>query len=317
MAAGQQLGHVGVAVRQRRQVELVSALLADQLDGAAEDGEVRESEVVELQQLDLLDVVHVVLRRRQRLVVLTVGVGALERHYVGERLARDHNAGGVRACVPRDALQAARCVDQLAYLAAGLVLVAQLVDVAEGGIDGDVQSVRDEARDAVGVAVRHAERATGVADRRLRTKGSEGDDLRHTVAPVALRGVADHLVATVVGEVEVDVRWGDALGVEEALEDEPVLRRFDVGDVEAVEHDRGRRGAAHAHRDVSLAGEASDVVDDQHVLAEPGLFNHPEFVAQPFPLRLGRVGVATVESLVAEIAQVLHRTQAIGHARIR
>ena len=124
-------------------------------------------------------------------------------------------------------------------LTASLLLggAAQVLDLVERPLEGDAERVRHQPRDAVDIAVGHAECAPAVADRGLRAKRPEGDDLRHAVAAVALGGVADHFLAAVVGEVEVHVGHLAALGVEEAFEDEPVLGRLDVRDVEAVEHD--------------------------------------------------------------------------------
>ena len=77
-------------------------------------------------------------------------------------------------------------------------------------------------------------------------------------APVALDHVADDLVAPVVREVDVHVRHRDPLGVQEALEDEPVADRVHVGDAEAVGDERARRGAAaRPHRDALLGARSA------------------------------------------------------------
>ena len=284
---------------------------------ASEDREIGEPEEVELEQADPRHVVHVELRRRQGLLVaLAARRGALQRRQPGERLARDHDPGGVRAGVAGDALEAARGVDQLAHRLVALGGEAQLLDLAEGGVDGDAERVGDEAGDAVDVAEAHAEGAPAVADRGLRAEGAEGHDLRHAVAAVALGGVADHLLAAVVREVEVHVRHLAPLGVEEALEDQPVLRRLDVGDAEAVEHDRGGGRAAHAHRDAPLAREAGDVAHDQDVLDEAGLLDHAQLVAQPLALRLAGVAVAVGEALLAEGAEVGGGGRPLGDAGV-
>ena len=89
-----------------------------------------------------------------------------------------------------------------------------------------------------------------VADRRARLQLPEGDDLRDAPARrapgavVLLGDVADHLVAPAHAEVDVDVRHRDALGVQEALEDDVVLDRIDAGDAEAVGDEAARRRAA-------------------------------------------------------------------------
>ena len=116
---------------------------------------------------------------------------------------------------------------------------AQLGRLLDRLVEADPERVGDQLRDAVDVAVGHAEHAAHVADRGARLELPEGDDLRDALAVVALAvvllgDVADHLVAPAHAEVDVDVGHRDALGIEEALEDDVVLDRIDAGDAEAV-----------------------------------------------------------------------------------
>src|SRR6478752_899205 len=74
-----------------------------------------------------------------------------------------------------------------------------------------------------------AEYTGGVADRGPGLDGRVGDDLRHVVPAVLLRRVADHLVPVAGVEVHVDVGHRDARRVEEALEQQVVLDRIEVG----------------------------------------------------------------------------------------
>ena len=101
--------------------------------------------------------------------------------------------------------------------------------------------VRDQLREPVADRVVVAEHARGVARRRAREHLAEGDDLRHAVGAVLLGHVADHALAAAHGEVDVDVRHRHALGVEEALEQQVVAQRVDVGDLQAVGDDASRR----------------------------------------------------------------------------
>jgi hypothetical protein len=160
-------------------------------------------------------------------------------------------------------------IDELPYLRVDLVRLAELRRLLERLVEGDVEGVGDEPGHAVGLGVGQAERTANVADRRLRPQRTEGDDLGHAVVPVPLVGETDHLVATVVGEVEVDVRHLATLQVQEALEDQPVRHGVDVGDAEAVEDEGSRRRAAHAHADALLAGVVGDLLDDINVVVNP------------------------------------------------
>ena len=114
-------------------------------------------------------------------------------------------------------------------------------------VERHVERRRDLLGDAVDVGVRHVERAADVAHHGLRLHRPEGDDLRDVLAAVLARDVVDHLAAAPLAEVHVDVGHRDALGVEEALEDEIEVDRIDVGDAHAPRDERsGGRSAARA-----------------------------------------------------------------------
>ena len=72
-------------------------------------------------------------------------------------------------------------------------------------------------------------------------------------------------VAFVPGEVDVDVGRVGAAGVEEAFEIEVVLEGADVGDAQAVGHERGRPRAAAA----GARAQGNDVAHDEKVGGKP------------------------------------------------
>src|SRR5436309_2049636 len=73
---------------------------------------------------------------------------------------------------------------------------------------------------------------------------SERDELGDAIAGVLLGDVVDATVAAVDGEVDVRVGKRLAAGVQEPLEQEVVLDRVDIRDLEAVRDERARRRAA-------------------------------------------------------------------------
>ena len=113
----------------------------------------------------------------------------------------------------------------------------------------DVEDVGHQLGDALHVGERHFQHAAHVLDGRARAQRVEGDDLRHLLAAVLLGDVLDHLAAAVHAEIDVDIGHADALRVEEALEQQAVLQRVDIGDRHRVAHQAaGRRSAPRAHR---------------------------------------------------------------------
>ena len=135
------------------------------------------------------------------------------------------------------------------------------------------------------------------------------------VAPVLLRHVLDDLVAALHREVHVDVGHRLAARVEEALEEQVVLERVDVGDAQRVGHDAARRRAApRPHRDARVFGELDEVPDDQEVGAEAHVADGVELEVEALGHLGARLGaVAALDALRAEVAQVLVFAAAVGH----
>ena len=149
------------------------------------------------------------------------------------------------------------------------------------------------------------------------------------VATVFLLHVVDDAVAVRLAEVDVEVRHRDALGIEEALEQQLVLERIEPGDVERIGDQRaGARAAARADRATVGAGPVDEVGDDEEVAGkahrEDGLDLElqPLDIAGPLLLPPRRVRIALaqpdLETVVRSDPEVLgHRhAPAIDHRRV-
>src|SRR5207244_1727501 len=172
-----------------------AAVALDEAQRLVEDREVRETEEVELQDAELLELLVLVLR----LDGVHVALRALKGHELRERLAVDDDARGVRPGRAHEALDLLREVEESRDVRL-LLERPQLADHAAGF--GELDAEGDRLRDAVGLTVRHAEHARDVTDRGPREHGVERPDLRDTVAPVLLGDVGDDLVATGVHRSE-------------------------------------------------------------------------------------------------------------------
>ena len=286
LAAAQQLEGRLVVERQLRQLERRAALL-DQALGQRQQRERGQAEKVELDQARLLDVLHVELGHRH------VGARiAVERHQLVERAVADHHAGGVGRGVARQALELLRDVDQARDL---LVLARRLGEarlehqrLLEGRRVGRVE--RHELGDPVDLAIGHAERAADVAQHGARLQLAEGDDRGDPIGAVLLAHVADHLVAPVLAEVDVEVRHRHPLGVEEALEQQAEAQRVEVGDRERPGDHRARaRAAPRPDRDAAALGPLDEVGDDQEVAGVAHAGDHVELVAEALAVGRGVV----------------------------
>ena len=159
--------------------------------------------------------------------------------------------------------------------------LAQLRRVFDGLLERDVELCGNHLGDAVDVGVGNVHGAANVFDCGLGGHGAEGDDLRDIVAAVFLRDVVDDFAAAVHAEIDVDIGHGHALGIQEALEEQLVLQRIDIGDAERVGDQRsGGRSAAWAYRNAVFLGVADEVPDDEEISGKLHLLNDGEFALQ-------------------------------------
>ncbi len=137
---------------------------------------------------------------------------------------------------------------------------------------------------------------------------------RGAVMAVFVVDVLDHLLAPLVLEIDVDVRWLIAFAADETLEQQVGALGVDLGHIQAITDRRiGGRAAALA-QDVLLARETHNVVHRQkvHLVLEFG--DQLQFVFHLL-LHLGRntLGVTLAHAFVGMATQGLHgcATQAI------
>ena len=134
----------------------------------------------------------------------------------------------------------------------------------------------DRGRHRLGELLAHAEReaehAARVLEGLLGLDRAVGDDLGDALVAVLLGDVVDDLAAATLVEVDVEVGHRDAVGVEEALEDQAVLQRVEVGDAHRVGGHRPGAGAtAGADPDAVVLRPVDEVGDDEEVAGEAHL----------------------------------------------
>ena len=178
----------------------------------------------------------------------------------------------MHAGIAGQALERAGEIDQLADVVILLVQAPELRLLGERVVERDAELERDELGDPVDPAEALAEHATDVADHGLGRHRAVGDDLRDPLAAVFLRHVLDDRIAPRHAEVDVEVRHRDAFGIEEALEQQVVLERVEVGNAQHVGDQRTGAGAApRPDRHAVGARPADEIGDDEEVALEAHL----------------------------------------------
>ncbi len=256
-------------------------------DDVLDDGQGLQAEDVHFQQPDVF---HFVLFEMGGDIVL----GLVQRHVFGQFLRGDDHAGGMHGRVADVVFELEGVIDQLDRLRIVLDLALQFGVPFDDILQFHLGTFGDHLGQPVDLGQLDLHHAADVADGQLGLHAPEGDDLGHVVLAVLAADVGDDLVAAFAVEIDVDVRQADALGIEEAFEDQVVFQRVDVGDAHDERHQAAdHRTAPRPDRDVGFLGEADDVPDDQEISREahfPDLFY---LVLQPLLVLL----VAVLEML--------------------
>ncbi|QYU67449.1 DUF3857 and transglutaminase domain-containing protein [Leptolyngbya sp. 15MV] len=270
-----------VVERKLREIER-DALRGQQLHRAFQHRQRLEAEEVELHQARAFHMLHRILRDEH------LGPRVLvERHDLHQRAAADDDAGGVGGGVAVAAFQLLRDVEQagdlLVLVAHGLKPRLALDRLRQRDGLGGVE--RNEGGDAVHLPIGQAHDAADIPHRRLGLKLAEGDDLRDAVGAVFLHHVADHLVAAVLAEIDVEIRHGDAFGVQEAFEEKAEAQRVEIGDQQRPGRDgAGAGAAAGADGDGVALRPLDEVRDDEEVAGEAHALDHAELVGKTFAI---------------------------------
>ena len=186
------------------------------------------------------------------------------------------------------------------------------------GIDAAAVPPLLALRDRIDALQVDAQRAAHVAQRRARPVADHDGGERGAVPAVLAVDVLDHLLAALVLEVDVDVGRLVALAADEAAEQQRRAARIDLGDVQAITHERVRRAAAALAQDLLVACPVHDVGHGEEVAFVVALADQRQFgldlravgLRQPGGKALGRPGVH-------EFAQMTRRRGAGRHDLLR
>ena len=148
--------------------------------------------------------------------------------------------------------------------------------------------LRHQLAELVDLAVGHFENAADVAQHGARLQRSEGDDLADLLAPVFLLDVADHLLAPVLAEIDVEVGHRHAFGIEEALEQQREAQRIEVGDRQRIGNQRAcARTTTGADGNALRLGPFDEVGNDQEVARELHPLDDRQLEFQPLTVAFG------------------------------
>ena len=254
----------------------------DVLERLADDREGAQAQEVHLEQAHVRDRVALVLGDRD----VALGV-ELRGHVVGDGSGSDERRAGMDALAAGHALYREGRVNDAVGDLVVLVGLLEVGRILVGLPLALVQGVRKlEARvpgEHLGEPLAHvdglAEHARRVVDGLLGLDRGVGDDLADVILAVELADVGEDLLEVLVVEVHVYVGHLRALGREEALEHEAILKRVEARDVHGVGDDGTcRRATPRPHANAPVLGPLDVVLDDEEVVGKALVADDPVLV---------------------------------------
>src|SRR5215213_2012419 len=220
--------------------------------------------------------------------------GGLHRHQLDEGSRGDDHPAGMLANVsgkPR------KFPGQLYQIAPGRRLQARRVLRDASQLQAEVSGLTRlaELGDAVEISDRDAERLANITQGGAETIGGESADERGMIGTEALVDAFDQALADLARKVEIDVRDGAHLIVDEPAEHQVVRQRIDVGKSNQVADDRadggpspasGREGGGEAIHtadlDRDLPRQLQQIAVEQEKAGKPVSGDQLQFLFQSF-----------------------------------
>ncbi len=185
------------------------------------------------------------------------------------------------------------------------VLFVQIRVLAQCLFDGDPECIGDHLGDFIDPRERHIESSSDVADGGLGLECPEGPDLCNVVFAVLFFRVVDDSLSAISAEVDIDIGWFVAAGIEEPFEQQVVLQRADVAESEQVGDECSAGRPTCLAGDVFFHCEPDKVPHDQEVARVPHLFDDLQLDVESIGDVAGHVvPVAPLESILAQFPQV-------------
>ena len=198
----------------------------------------------------------------------------------------------MRGGLARHPFDVPRQIDQFARDGTPLVCLTKIRRVLQRLIERNAKLRRDELRNAIYLCIGKIEDTPHVPHRAARRHGAKRDDLRHMILPVALLDVFYDLFAANVTKIHVNIRHGDALGIEKTLKEEGILQGIDVRDPQDIgDKAPRRRSTPRPHGDLLRSGVMDEVPDHQKIAIEPHPMDNIQLIVQALPhfRRHGRI----------------------------
>ena len=148
---------------------------------------------------------------------------AKKRREIGKLGGRDNHTARVLTCISSETLELNRHVPNFLRGTVLVQQVDQLLFLLERFIQRHPNFERDEFGHLIRKGIRLILNSRHISHHSLGRHRSKGDDLGDRVTPVGFRNILNDFVSAIHTKIDVEVRHGDPLGIQESFKQQIVF----------------------------------------------------------------------------------------------
>ncbi len=204
----------------------------------------------------------------------TVAASGKRHKFIGG-LRTDHHSRRMHGGVSGKPLQPFAHVNEPVHLFILPVQLAKLRIFFQRQINGNIQLSRYHLGNGIHKSIGKIHHTSHVTDHTLCRQRTERNNLHHLVRAVFAAHIINDLLPAVKAEVNVDIRHGHPLRIQETFKQQTVPYGIDVGNLQAVGHNAARRGPPpRSHRNPVAASIINKIPYNKEVIHIPhGAYN--------------------------------------------
>ena len=136
---------------------------------------------------------------------------------------------------------------------------------------------RHQLSQAVALGVRHFQHPGDIAHRHAAEHLTKGSDITNMVFAVLFSAIFNHFVAASILDINVDIRHGNTIWIEETLKQQTILQRIKVGNIQCVGDNRsGGATPARAKNNSFRFTPVNKVLNNQEVTLITHIAHHAQ-----------------------------------------
>ncbi len=206
----------------------------------------------------------------------------------------------------RKSLQPPGHIHQLLHLLIGIIERPKFRIGIQRPVQGDIQLLRHHFGDGIHKGIRQIHDTPHIPQHAPGRQRTEGHDLRYPLLPVLSHHIIDDFLTPFHAEINIDIRHGHTLRIQETLKQKLIPYRIDAGDPQRIGHQAScRRTSPGPHCDPVILCIFDKIPYDQEIIHISHLPDDGQFIIQPLLQRTVVPGIAFPQALRAFLIQIL------------